>query len=291
VAETSCGAGPAGTSGSATPAGSATTYVSTVQASSPAAFYRLAEPAATTVMADSSGNAADGAYSGQGTLGEPAPLLTDPATSANYTTCCSGIGTGNSALPQYNASRTVEAWFNTTSGTTNMALAGYGPTTTNEAFIVSLSTHSINVDTYNDYLSFPTPRGVNDGNWHMAAVTYNGTNVVVYLDGQQIGSSPFAGTVNTLNPSGLEVGYNSGYNAFKRPTTPTPTSPARPSRAAPPVSAPSPTATPPTARSARSRAAWPAPCCRPRSPATPTTPTTRSSSGTAPPTPTTPTAT
>jgi Concanavalin A-like lectin/glucanases superfamily/Fibronectin type III domain len=214
VAETSCGTGPAGTSGSATPTGSATTYVSAVQSSSPVAFYRLAEPAATTVMADSSGNAADGAYSGQGTLGEPAALLNDPATTANYTSCCSGIGTGNSALPKYNGARTVEAWFDTTSGTTNMALAGYGTTTTNEAFIVSLSAHSVNVDTYNDYLSFPTPRPANDGNWHMVAVTYNGTNAVVYLDGQQIGSAPFAGAVNTQNPAGLQVGYFSGYNPF-----------------------------------------------------------------------------
>ncbi|HEY1917367.1 MAG TPA: LamG-like jellyroll fold domain-containing protein [Streptosporangiaceae bacterium] len=214
VAETSCGTGPAGTSAAATPTGSATTYVSAVQASAPVAFYRLAEAAGTTVMADSSGNSADGAYSGQATLGVSDPLLNDPATSANYTTCCSGIGSGTSALPQYTNSRTVSAWFNTTSGTTNMALTGWGPTTTNEAFIVSLSAHSINVDGYNDYLSFPTPRPANDGNWHMVAVTYNGTNVVVYLDGQQIGSSPFAGTINTLDPSGMEVGYFPGYNAF-----------------------------------------------------------------------------
>jgi Concanavalin A-like lectin/glucanases superfamily/Fibronectin type III domain len=214
VAESTCGTGPAGTSAAVTPTGSATTYVGTVQASSPAAFYRLDEPAGTTVMADSSGAAADGTYSGQETLGGAPALENDPAASASYDTCCSGFGTGSPALPEFNNARTVQAWFNTTSGTTNMAIAGYGPTTTNEAFIVSVSSHSINVDTYSDYLSFPTPRAADDGNWHMVTVTYKGSTVTVYLDGLQIGSGSFAGTVNTLDPSGMSVGAFSGYNLF-----------------------------------------------------------------------------
>jgi hypothetical protein len=215
VAETSCGTGPAGTSAAVTPTGPATTYVGSVQASAPAAFYRLGEPAGTTVMADSSGNTADGTYTGQQTLGQQAALANDPATSAGYTTCCSGIGSASApALPNYNSARTVQAWVRTSSGTTNMAIAGYGPTTTDEAFIVSLSSHSINVDGYNDYLAFPTPRPVDDGNWHMVTVTYDSATVVVYLDGLQIGSAPFSGTVNTLDPSGMSVAAFPGYNVF-----------------------------------------------------------------------------
>jgi hypothetical protein len=214
VAESVCGAGPAGTSAAVTPTGSATTYVGSVQASSPAAFYRLAEPTGATVIADSSGAGADGTYTGQQVLGAQAPLANDPATSASYSTCCSGVGSGSPALPEFNSARTVQVWFNTTSGTTNQALAGYGPTSTNEAFIVSLSAHSINVDGYNDYLAFPTSRPVNDGNWHMVTVTYNGTSVVVYLDGVQLGSAAFSGTINTLDPSGIAMGAFSGYNLF-----------------------------------------------------------------------------
>ena len=108
----------------------------------------------------------------------------------------------------------MEAWVNTTSGTTNQAVVGYGPTSTDEAFIVSLSAGAINVDGYNDYLSFPTPRPVNDGHWHMITVSYDGTTVIVYLDGQQVGSASFAGTVNTLDPSGLSLAYFPGYNAL-----------------------------------------------------------------------------
>ena len=214
VAESSCGAGPAGTSSAVTPTGSALTYLSSVQASTPAAFYRLDEPTGATVLADSSASAADGSYSGQQTLGQPAPLSNDPASSAGYATCCSGVGSASPALPLYNGARTVEAWVNTTSGTANQAVMGYGPTSTDEAFIVSVSAQAINVDGWNDYLTFPTSRPVNDGHWHMVAVSYDGTTVTVYLDGQQAGSATFSGTVNTLAPAGMTLAYFPGYNAF-----------------------------------------------------------------------------
>jgi hypothetical protein len=214
-AETSCGTGPAGTSASATPTGSATTYVGAVLGNSPNAFYRLDEPAGATVMADSSTTAADGAYSGQETLGTPAPLASDPATSTGYTTCCSALGTGHPTLPLYAGARTVEAWINTTDGATNQAVAGWGGTAADEAFIVSISAQSINVDGWNDYLSFPTPRPLDTGQWHLLTVTFDGTNVTAYLDGSAVGTAPFIGTPNTQNPSGIELAGFPGYNFFQ----------------------------------------------------------------------------
>ncbi|HEY2575499.1 MAG TPA: LamG-like jellyroll fold domain-containing protein, partial [Streptosporangiaceae bacterium] len=214
VAQSSCGAGPAGTSAAVTPGGATSTYLGSVQASGPAAFYRLAEPGGATVIADSSGNDADGTYSGQESLGQAAALASDPATSTGYATCCSGIGSASPALPMFSAARTVEAWVNTSSGTTNQAIASYGATTTDEAFIVSVSAGSINVDGWNDYLEFPIPRPVDDGHWHLLDVSYDGTTVTVYLDGQQVGSAPFAGTVNTFDPAGLTMGVFSNYNVL-----------------------------------------------------------------------------
>jgi hypothetical protein len=215
VAESSCGTGPPGTSSAVTPTGATATYLGTVQASAPVAFYRLDEPTGATVMADSSGSNADGTYTGQQTLGQAAALLSDPAPSLSYTTCCSGAGSGNSALPLYDNARTIETWINTTNGTTNQAIAGYGPTNTDEAFIFSMSAQSINIDGWSDYLAFPTPRPLNDGHWHLLAVTFDGTTVTAYLDGQQVGSATFAGTVNTFDPSGMEVAGFPGYNAYQ----------------------------------------------------------------------------
>jgi hypothetical protein len=213
VAESSCGTGAAAATAAVTPTGTAGSYETSVLADAPSVFYRLDEPSG-TLMADSSTHAADGTYTGQGGLNAPAPLASDPAPSSSYASCCSGLGTGTSTLPDYDSARTVEAWVNTTSGTTNMAIAGYGTTGTDGGFIVSLSSQAINVDAYNDYLTFPTARPMDSGVWHQVDVTFDGTTVSVYLDGQLVGSSPFtAASINT-QPDGLVVGYFPGYNAF-----------------------------------------------------------------------------
>jgi hypothetical protein len=214
VAENSCGTGPGATSPAATPTGPASTYLGSVLASAPSALYRLDEPSG-TVMADSSGHAADGAYSGQETLGGGAALASDPAPSAGYATCCDGLGTASPGLPLGNNARTVEAWINTTSDTADQAVAAYGQVATDNAFIVSASAQSIGVDGENDFLQFPTPRPLDDGHWHLITVTYDGTTADAYLDGQLVGSSSFAGTIDTLSSAGLSVAdFPSYYNAF-----------------------------------------------------------------------------
>lgn len=214
VAESSCGTGPASTSAPVTPSGSAPTYVGSVLAHTPSAFYRLDETSG-TVLADSSGAEADGTYSGQETLDQPPPLATDPAPSAGYTNCCAGIATAQPALPQGNAARTVDAWFETGNGTFNQTLVEWGSGGTDTAWIVSIDGQALNVDASNDYVSFPTPRAINDGNWHQVAVTYNGTSVVAYLDGQLLGRSTFSGTLNTLGTSmTLASDPIGGYNQF-----------------------------------------------------------------------------
>ena len=41
------------------------------------------------------------------------------------------------------------------------------------------------------------PNDSNDGNWHMATVTYNGTNLVLYRDGVQVGTVAATGTMTS----------------------------------------------------------------------------------------------
>src|SRR5580658_3296124 len=215
LAQSSCGNGPAATTSSVTPTGSASTYLGAVISAGPVAFYRLDEPDG-TVMADSSGNNAAGTYSGQENLGQPPALASDPAPSAGYATCCSGIGSASPALPQYDDPRTVEAWFDTTQASPDQALVSWGEANTDEGFVVSVSSQSVNVDAIDDYLQFPTARPLDDGAWHLVDVTYDGTTVVVYLDGQEIGSSQFSGMLNTLDSDGmlLTAPIIGGYNYF-----------------------------------------------------------------------------
>ena len=101
----------------------------------------------------------------------------------------------------------MEAWLSTTSLATNQVIAAWGSLVTNDAFIVSVSWQSINIDAGYDYLSFPTPGRIADGAWHFLAVSYDGKVVLAYLDGQQVGSARFSGKLDTSDPSGLSLGF------------------------------------------------------------------------------------
>ena len=213
AAVTSCGTGPAASAASVTPTGSATSYLTSVLSASPSIYYRLGEAAGTTLMADSSGNAADGQYTGQGILGQTPALANDPSTSVSYTTCCSGVDTSPAAPPTFNSARTVEAWVKTTNASDNPGVAGYGTYTADESFVVGIEPGAITVDGDSDYHLIPTTHTLNDGTWHLVAVTYDGTTITAYLDGQLMGSALFNAPLDTLGAN-LTLGSVPGYNQF-----------------------------------------------------------------------------
>jgi inosine-uridine nucleoside N-ribohydrolase len=213
AAVSACGTGPAAAAAPVTPTGSATTYVGSVLSASPSIYYRYGEPVGTTLAADSSGNAGDGQYTGQGVLGQTPALANDPTTSVGYSTCCSGIATSPDTPPQYNSARTVEAWVNTTNALNNPAVVGYGSSSTDQGFVVGIEPSGIYVDGRGDQHLIPTTHTLNDGTWHMLAVTYDGTTVTAYLDGQFMGTTLFNAPLDTLG-AGLSTGYASGYNAL-----------------------------------------------------------------------------
>jgi hypothetical protein len=215
AAVSACGTGPLAAAAPVTPTGSATTYVGSVLSASPSTYYRLGEPAGTTLAADSSGNAGDGQYTSQAVLGQTSALANDPSTSAGYTAgCCSGIVTSPDTPPSYNSARTIETWVNTTSAGNNPALVAYGSTGTDQGFVVGIEPSGIYVDGRGDQHLIPTTHTLNDGTWHMLAVTYDGTTVTAYLDGQLMGTTVFNAPLDTLGPPGLSLGYVSGYNAL-----------------------------------------------------------------------------
>jgi hypothetical protein len=214
AAVSACGTGAPATTASVTPTGPSTTFVARVHADSPVAEYRLTDPGG-AIMTDSSGQAADGQYSGQQTLGQPGALPGDPDTSTAYTTCCSGIGAAGPTLPLFNAARTVEAWINTTSMSGSQVIAAYGVNATDQGFVVSTSANSINVDALSDYHSITTPRPLDDGFWHLVTVTYDGTVATAYLDGQLAGSALFSQSLDTLSgPLNVGAAPFGGYNVW-----------------------------------------------------------------------------
>ena len=192
------------------PTGPSSSYAASVPADHPSAYYRLVDPSG-TLMADSSGNAADGQYGSGATLNRAAALPDDPDGSVAVSG--SAAGSANPGLPEGNSAPTVEAWVNTTGPSCCQAyqiVASYGSTVQNESFIVSVGANTIDVDSYNEnVVGISTQRPINDGRWHLITVTCSGTTVTAYLDGQLVGTASLSGSLDTVG-SNLQVGTFSG---------------------------------------------------------------------------------
>jgi len=94
VAESSYESAPPGAPSAVTPCGLSSTYMGRVPANTPSALYRLDELNG-IVLTDSSGTQTARSYSGLQTLGQAAPLASDPALSTFSAVCCSEIGSAN----------------------------------------------------------------------------------------------------------------------------------------------------------------------------------------------------
>jgi RHS repeat-associated protein len=212
------GLGPAGTSPVATPTGSSTTYTSTVQGDSPSYYYRLDDTSA--MIADSSGNARLAYASGGFTQAATGALANE---SDNATTLANGRvqfaqGTG---LPSGTSARTYEVWVKTTSTADQVLLSyahsngcGYlanGLVLTSGGqvgFITGWDCSSWGVTS----IGFTPPYSITNGAWHQVAATWNGATVVIYLDGQPIGSQAYSTSLGSADSSGLMLGAVYGSN-------------------------------------------------------------------------------
>ena len=210
--------------------GATSTYASTVIGAKPAVFYRL-DDAGSDDMTDSSGNAENGSYfSDSGglsppnvTFGTAGPLLNDPSpavSDSNTTQLDQGVGFGPasdaSALPEGNSPFSTELWFQTQLGSTYgnpLVSWGTSPWSGNSQTLFAVaepSPQTIEVYASGETLSFVTPYLVDDGLWHQLVVTYDGTHVIVYLDGQPIGEQRFQYPAD-IGAGPVTVGAASGF--------------------------------------------------------------------------------
>jgi RHS repeat-associated protein len=199
------GTSPPGTSAAVTPTGAATTYASTVQGDGPAAYYRLDDPSG-GVAADSSGNGRSALYdqhSGWGfghtpgsisaLANDPDPAVGNPCGSyCNYNAGATITAFPGTGLPQGSSARSLEGWFRTGSTGTLAELTG-------TSFRVRVSgTNQLQVAVPSGTLTWTTAYQVTDSNWHLVEAVFDGTgSVIVYLDGQSLGTQTGAGTATT----------------------------------------------------------------------------------------------
>jgi len=111
-----------------------------------------------------------------------------PATHLNFDGVNDQITfANNTLLPQGVQPRTIEAWVKTTQNTSGGTILSYGNFSTNNRFSLYQTNGKLNfVAENNDYNTNFT---INDGVWHHIAATYDGTNLKVYADGVQVGTT------------------------------------------------------------------------------------------------------
>ena len=193
---------------------------SQILAQSPVLYWRFSEPSGTAVADSASGNLNGGTVTtvAPGTVtrnvagalpGDPDPAVTfTPSTGTSYV-----VKASPSNIPSGAASRTIEAWFKTTT-TTEQAIASYGCPSggcangTNFGFDVMSSTSMQMWGWGSADLTFNTPYSITDGNWHQGVVEYNGTAVSMYLDGIYLGSQNDTLNTTAAGAQGFNVGVN-----------------------------------------------------------------------------------
>lgn len=175
-------------------------YDSTVLGDSPTSYWKLNESAGPTFAdATSGGNPAvaevmnnNGLYEGTVTLNQSGALSDDAAVafdgSTSYVT----------NLIQYTnpTPYSVEIWFKTASGYTKGGkLIGFGSSQTGSSSSYDRHIYMTNAGklVFGQYpgslVTITSSSSYNDGNWHYAVGTYNGSTMVLYVDGVSVGST------------------------------------------------------------------------------------------------------
>ncbi|MDQ3155451.1 MAG: LamG domain-containing protein [Actinomycetota bacterium] len=116
--------------------------------------------------------------------------------------------TGTTGIPVGAATRSVEMWFKTSSAS-RQTLFAYGAGATNQEFGLWIDAGGTSMTSWgygggNDK-QFPLPYAVNDGNWHNVVETYNGTTLVIYIDGVAL-TSQAATRATVMDPTGFVIG-------------------------------------------------------------------------------------
>jgi Concanavalin A-like lectin/glucanases superfamily/Bacterial Ig-like domain (group 3) len=174
-----------------TPASSTSgAYAKAVLASAPLGYWRL-DATSAGCLADSSGHSLDGTPSAGGlTFNQPGAPLGDNNTALAFDGASGAVTVGDPAALQP-AQVTVEAWINSTSAPNSIntivrkRLYGY------DLYLNANGTPAFYIYDQNatQYVA-SGPTSVADGNWHYLVGVYDGQQVCLYVDGQQVSCQP-----------------------------------------------------------------------------------------------------
>ena len=197
-------------------------YSTTVLADSPTAYWKLDETTGATQFADSSGNS------------HPATISGTPTYTTTYkvdvgSTQFNGTQYGSVASGAWFGSLTsfsVEAWFSTTAFTGRSFISydnsGASPGTATRVFQFYESNGLVvflPLMSSGSYVTLTSPTSTyNDGIWHHAVGTWDGTTARLYIDGSQVASAALSGTTTSGGgqPILIGTGSNNGVGNFNQ---------------------------------------------------------------------------
>jgi hypothetical protein len=170
-------------------------YAPAVLADSPLLYWRFQETSG--VMLDSSGNGRTASVSGGVTRGQPGPLANDPADKSAQFSGGADTKVWGSVPAWTSIALSVECWFYMPSGNHHGTFAiagwsGYGI----GVGLNDMETNGRNLIGEHTRGWMPTGIPLSDG-WHHAALTVQGTDHRIYLDGAQV----YATTANNDLPA------------------------------------------------------------------------------------------
>jgi hypothetical protein len=209
TATNSVGNGPASSPSNAVTPTATLSYAATVLSDQPVAYWRLGETSGTTAV-DSSGHV-NGTYAGAVTLGQPGALGTDTNTSALFNGSNASVNVPDSAALRLNGAFTVEFWakqkafVNTWPG-----LMVKGPSANASGYLIWYSSNGT-LHFKRNNVDLATPAGAfTTTAWHYYAVTYDGSTLRWYVNGQMVSSRSVAFPTNT-GTAMLQIGRGDQY--------------------------------------------------------------------------------
>lgn len=157
-------------------------YNTTILADSPIAYYQLAESSG-LVAIDSSGNGHNGTYSNTGvTYGVTGLINGDVSTAVQLDGLSGEVTLPSAVIPSGAAPFTYECWFKATQANSGTALFQLGAATSLNGVNVYYSSVGGVLNLF-DGSSHNVLGVVSDGTAYYLAVTYDGTSLLMYLNG------------------------------------------------------------------------------------------------------------
>lgn len=185
-------------------------YAQVVAADSPAAYWRLGDSSQATTAADASGNGRSLSVNGAVGFGASAGLSGDPDTATSFDGSSSYLSVADASWLDPASGFSVEVWVKSSSSSGTVVAKPYAlGSSVSYALLVSGGYAVAAVDSTGGPVTATSASRIDDGQWHLLDLTFDGSSLRLYVDGASPVSSSVSGTLQFAS-NALQVGRQDG---------------------------------------------------------------------------------